>query len=471
MDDGRTPTIGSRWTALPSLAAISLLALALAGHGCADYSAGELEDDDSAAGDDDMAGDDDSVSDDDTGDDDTGDDDTVQDTGPCGDGSWGDVPLDEGELIVVTVDGSQSGNGTLAAPYDTLDTALAAARALGDPATIALGPGSHAAAAELTEVAGDFTDQGLIIAGCSPAETKLVAADPAQPAIAVRAVDDVTLTSLTIEGGRPAVLIHDGAGAGAPIVLSGVEVQYAVGAGIVVDDILGGDSAAALTDVEVSGTTLDDGAGGWGISVQRARATIEGGRVASTTGVGIFGHLAEVQIDGTTVESIAADGDGRLGRGVHLQMMSSGSVRNATVSGCADAGIYVHMGMGLTLESNVVTGSTGAALPDVAETSGDGIVVTMGDEAFSPEYFQTTLLGNTASDNARAGILIDGAWTHLTGNGGTDNIFDPGGWGIVVQDQSVVEGTDSVFDVDADPMVDPVMVDAGELNWMQVGGS
>jgi Right handed beta helix region len=453
------------WVALTLIAmALALVAL---GFGCADMSLSE-GDDDSAYGDDDMAGDDDG-SDDDSGDDDSGDDDTDDDQGPCGDNTWGEIPM-EGDLILVMEGGSALGDGTLTAPLDTLANAIAAARDKGDPSTIALGPGSFPAAVELTEVAGDFTDRGLVIAGCSPAESKIVAADPAQPAIAVRAVDDVTLTGVTVEGGRPAIAISDHAGADTPIVLESVVVQYASGVGIVIDDIQSGDTTASLTNVEFSGTTVVDGNFGWGISVQRASASITGGRVHGVTGVGVFGHLADLQLDGTTIDTVATDAAGQLGRGVHLQLMSTGSVRNLVVNGCADAGIYVHMGMDLTLESNDVDGTLAAGIPDSAATSGDGIVVTMGDETFSPEFFQTTLLGNDASAGARAGILIDGAWAELVGNTGVNNVFDPGAWGIVVQNSSVVGGSDSVYDIDTDPMQDPLEINTHELNWMQVGG-
>jgi Right handed beta helix region len=456
-----------RMTPWATLAALLILAGLL---GCP--AAGDYDDDDGGpAGDDDDASDDDAGDDDggddDVGDDDAGDDDTA-DTGPCGDGTWGQIPQ-SGTILVVDDGAGSGGDGSLSNPFGTLEEAVDHARTINGEVVIGLAPGNYETNLELSTVSGQWSDDGLTVAGCSVEEVKLHPADVALPTVAVRGAEEITLRAFLVEGGDPGIVVADGSGTESPIRLEGLVVSLANRAGIVIDDTGQGDTSAVLSAVEVVDTVPVGGEFGWGIAVQHANATITGGRVAGVTQVGLFGHLAKLAVDGLEIDGVTVDDAGAYGRGVHLQLLCTGMVRNSTIDGCADAGIYVHTGIAVTLESNDVRNTQPAAIPDLAEQSGDGIVVTMGDEGFQPELFPAYLLGNTAEFNGRAGIVIDGVYAELVGNNSSNNVFDPGAWGIIAQNAAIIEvGGDSYYDMDADINTPSVELNTDELDWIQV---
>jgi len=462
----RPITSHRRTTPWATLAALLLIAGLI---GCP--SAGDYGDDDTAppdddGDDDDTAGDDD-VSDDDVGDDDMGDDDT-EDSGPCGDGTWGQIPQ-SGTVLLVDDNAGAGGDGSLSSPFGSIEEAVDHARTINDAVVIGIAPGSYETNLELSTVAGQWSDDGLTVAGCSVEEVKLYPADVALPTVAVRAAEEITLRAFLVEGGDPGIVIADGAGAESPIRLEGLVVSLAHRAGVVIDDTGHGDTTAVVSAVEVVDSVPVGGAFGWGIAVQHASATITGGSIAGVTQVGLFGHLADLAVDGLEIDGVAVDDAGAYGRGVHLQLLSTGMVRNSTVDGCSDAGIYVHTGIAVTLESNDVRNTLPAAIPGQAEQSGDGIVVTMGDEGFQPELFPSYLLGNNAEFNGRAGIVIDGVYAELVGNTAPNNVFDPGAWGIIVQNAAVIDmGGDSYYDMDADINTPSVELNTDELDWIQV---
>ncbi len=455
-------------TVARGLASLAGLLLVLAwGLGCpapGDDDDGPWTDDDDAA-DDDAA--DDDLGDDDAADDDVGDDDSNE-GGPCGDGTWGQIPT-TGDVLLVAAGGSAGGDGSLTNPFATLEEAVEAAREINDPVVIGIAPGDYPTNLLLTVEDGQFSDSGLTIAGCAVDEVKLSPEDPSEPTVAVRGADQVTLRAFLVEGGDPGIVIADSAGAEDPVRLEGLAVRYADRAGIVIDDQGHGETSAVLSGVTVEDTVPTRGSFGWGIAVQHAQATITGGSVSGTTQVGIFGHLADLVVDGVAIDDVAVDPDGAYGRGIHLQMLCTGMVRNTAIDSCADAGLWVHTGLGITLESNVVENTVPAVVPGPGTATGDGIVVTMGDEGFQPELCPATLLGNTAGSNGRSGIVIDGVWAELVGNAAPNNIFDPGGWGIVIQNAAVIgPGGDDFLDLDASIDHDPLELNISELDWIQV---
>lgn len=396
------------------------------------------------------ATDDDDASDDAT-DDDTGDDDSEEIAPPCAGESWGLIdPAGVEAAIHVRASGSDDGDGSLEAPLLTLGAAVELARQR-DAADrrIAVGPGTFPANLDLeAEDLDGKGDDGLVIEGCSIDETIVEAADGARPVLRATEAADLRLEGMTLQGGRRTLWFWGGATASIETVL----VTGGSRQGIIIE---GGDTllpdepttTVELTEVEVRDVVTEsggDGDVGYGIYVASAVLEMTGGGVKDCGVVGIYGHQAEMTLTGVAVTGTAADGDGYLGRGIHLQELSEAVLTDCTLEGNADAGLFSLRSLWVELDGLTVDATTAAELPDDPGQSGDGIVLTVGDQALDPALLVCTLADNEVTASARSGILIEGVSADLQGNvAGADNGLSVGGTAILVQGDSIVTGTDA----------------------------
>jgi hypothetical protein len=380
--------------------------------------------------------------------DDTGTPDSVPETGetgvappPCGDGTWGAIT--DPELAVhVRADGSDDGDGSLAAPLATVEAALALTRARTEDKRIAVGPGTFPTNVTLASDLGDgTTDDGTAIQGCSSAETILEAAESSEPVVRVSGAAGVAVEGLCSRGGTRGIMVWSAAS----VTLSAVVVDGARGAGLVVN---GNGTAATLTDVEVWGTEPFSGGGnGYGIAMQEgALVSMTGGGAWENTGVGILvSDVEEVSFDGIVVEGTQPDDDGYYGRGLQVQDFAlSVSIVGSTFSGNHDAGIFALTALSLALEGSTVEGTLAGALPESEDDSGDGVVITRGEDNLKPSDYVATLDGNTVTGSDRAGIVLDGVFATVSGNALSDNGFSLDGTSIVSQGPADVHGDDTV---------------------------
>jgi hypothetical protein len=390
------------------------------------------------------ANDDDNAADDDAADDDAADDDSDVD-GPCSDG-WGfiDDPFD---AVHVRQDGDDAaGDGTIGAPLATVPAALLTTRESGQAKTIAIGPGVFGANLWLHDDTvdahgNDATDNGLAIEGCGVDETTLVPIDAGESVFNVNGAADVRLAGFAVDGGNQSLWLKSGTVAA----IESVTIRNAIDNGLLVS----GSATVVMADRVVVEDTLRDmhvgePEGGEGILVNQATMTISMSEVHRSVSSGILVEFGEVYLDGVTVEDTLPDEDGRYGRGIMVVDQSIVELRDCSLSGNHDAGIWSDSSLWLLVEDCQIAGTVAGGH---GEPTGDGIVITQGGLGYDPGSFTNTVTGTNCTNSARAGIIVDGVAVELSGNvAGGDNGLSDDGVSIYVQNLddagAFVSGTD-----------------------------
>ena len=415
----------------------------------------------SSEGDDDSAIDDDDAADDDAtdDDDDTGDDDDSSEPGapPCASGDWGAI-TDPDNSVHVRVDGSdEDGDGTAANPLATMQAALDVTREREDHKRIAVGPGVFetflAIQLDPEDADPDNTDSGLSIEGCSEDETILVPLDQAAPVVFVHQATDVRLSGFTIDGGRRALLIWDGAS----VDLDFVAVKNSARIGI----LFGGwETIVAASHLTVEDTQLEiDDYGveyGYGIAIQEATVELTDSSVSGSHRVGILVDGAPASLERVLVDGTQPGTDGSLGRGIQIQNVSNAQLIDLDIGSItpnSDAGLFSQSTLWLQVENTRVY-STAAADFEVGGTPcsgeacpGDGIVVNQGGEGNDPAVYSNYLYDNVVDGAVRAGIVVESVVADVDGNqttgcGVTDDLT---GESIFVQGDVETDAGDPVI--------------------------
>ena len=371
---------------------------------------------------------------------------------PC-DGVWGTAPA-SGRLHVDAA-AAPGGDGSLGAPLTELWTpggaADSALERLAGEGSIAVASGSYDAGFLL-----DAAHAGLELTGCGADETTLLGVvevlpngDPGDllPVAQVTGAgaDDVLIRDLTLSAGRRNLVIHGGAGAGGAVVVQDVMVDTASRAGVVVDGVA---TVAELVGVTVTAVTPEDDIG-WGIAVQTglpagssaaAPTVLTDVTVSDATGVGVLVDAGFIEVAGLSVTN-TLDVDGALGRGVQVQGFSSGCLEDVVSSGNTDAALFLSApgrdGAALEVVGGTFTGTLAGALPNTAETSGDGIVVTDAGGGFGAGAYLATFEDTVASAVPRAGLLAEAVTIQV----GPNNVFGKGTvLPFATQGDAVVEG-------------------------------
>lgn len=368
---------------------------------------------------------------------------TATDVTPvCADGTWGNLP-DAASAVHVAEDGDDTAAGTAAAPVATLDQALLLTREKGGPRTIFVGPGTWSVNLNLAHSVEDSSDDGLGIYGCGPDETTLEADTRTDPVVKVSQVADFVLDGVTVSGGRRGVWIWQGATA----TLNDLVVDGSTRTGIIVDGSETFTSASHVTVqnvvAEASGSGTDIG---YGIAVQMGTLEISDSVVTGATGVGILAHFASLSASSVEVTGTQVDRSGYFGRGIQLQELAQGTLTDVTLADNADAAVFALRSLSTVLSGVTITGTAAAALPSTASTSGtgDGVVISQGDENYDPKLFVATIDDNSITGSARAGVVLEGVTvSSCTGNTVTGNGYPgDGGAEIIVQDGAVMPDPD-----------------------------
>ena len=375
----------------------------------------------------------------DSGSGDTGEPDAVS---PCADGSWGGL-TDPALAIHVRIGGDDAADGSANHPVATLEQALALTRVAGAPKGIFIGPGSWTTNLSLAADAGDGTsDNDLSVLGCSAGEVNLQPLDTTLPIIKVSAVQNAMIDGLTLENGRRALWVWQGA----QVAVSRLEIMGSSRVGFVID---GSDTIVNATEVNVSNTASDGGDLGYGISVHYGTLQMSGGGVMNAEQIGILVDFGHAEFDAVTVQGVTADETGLLGRGIQLQDLSDGNISATSILDASDAGLFVLRPNEVVLSELSISSTSEGAIPGIEDTSGDGIVVTRGASNVAPSTFLINLTANDASACARAGYVLSGVQVNaLEGNTWSGNGFSDGN--IVVQDSAIIaSGTDPIYDIEA----------------------
>lgn len=359
--------------------------------------------------------------------------DTADASGPCAGGSWGWIEAPE-DAVHVSPDGT--GDGSSGAPMASLDAALDLARAEARP--IALWPGEYATNLSLqASPAAGGTDAGLTVAGCGADELVLTPSDATLPIVLVTEATGVRLAGATLRGGRRALVAWSGAG----LDVEAVSVEEPEVLGIAID---GSDTIVTLTDTEVRDVVAEDGVG-YGVQVTGGELAMQGGGVTGATTAGILVDFATFSLDDVSVEDTSSNPDGAYGRGVQVQSQSYGSITASSFARNADAAVFSSTTWNLLVEGVTVTDTAAALDPDSFATTGDGLVVTGGDDGLDPATLLVTLTDNVVTGSARAGIVVAGVAAAIDGNDTAGNGASAGdGTSIWSQQGALASGTDAI---------------------------
>ena len=351
--------------------------------------------------------------------------DPPQVAGPCSP-AWDDLPTDA--LYVDQTTGS-GGDGTAAAPFEDVGSALDAARATG-ARTIAIAAGDYSPDAGRRTVAlgSVWADDDLALVGCGVDDTTLVVimapplggdpGDPDELQVGVEIsglVQGLVVRDLTVRGGLPAIIVREGAGSEREIVLRRVRVEEADRNGVVISGL---DTQALLEDVQVEEVTpLPGGLLGYGIAVQAGGSvwdqptgviSIVGGSIRDAYRVGLLVDRSNVDVLDLVVEDTQPD-EGMLGRGIQIQNNAVAVLTSVVSTRNSDAAVFLHMPLDVTLDGCTLSETARGTIPGHEdEPSGDGLSVTRGPPSSTSLPWTVTLIDNVFADNGRAGAIVEG---------------------------------------------------------------
>ena len=354
----------------------------------------------------------------------------------CADGTWSGWDSPDGLVFVDPAGSDTTGDGSLVAPYQTLQQALRGTMGEGE-IHIALGAGTYQGPVSLLQGPGGVS---LTVQGCGPDETAFThdLGQSAAADIAIAGSTPVTLARLRIED-------PDGAGVvvrkGANATVEHVRITGARGTGVAA---IGEGTRATFRDVAIldgrGGHTLR----GWGVLGTHAQLTLEDVTVQSVTSMGVYQRGGTLDATRLSVQGTAATGQGRRGFGIHAF--------EAEKVGLTDCQVQEVYGAGVLLV-NVPTAALTRVQVDQVQANetggGDGILLA---RRFWEGPLSATLTDNTVTRAARMGIALAGVDATLSGNtAGADNGTVVDGRSLFSDGVGVVAG-DAVaaFDRDTD---------------------
>lgn len=348
--------------------------------------------------------------------------------GPC-EAVWGPVP--SGGRLYVDSAADAGGDGSLNAPFRTLEDALGTGDAAVDAPEAARSSGVRSIALADGDYAGHFLlsgdtdawqDSGLEVVGCGEGTAfdgvveSVDGVDVLQPVFDItgESTSAISIRDLLIRGGRRPITIRGGAGADGAIGVHRVTVRDAVRVGVLVDGLL---TRAELIDVTVDGVDVEGGIG-WGVAVQTRAwvsdelagpTVLDRLTVGGASGVGVLVDGGWVDFNGCDVSGTAAV-EGVLGRGIQLQNRSAGVLADVESDGNGDAALFIHKPGRDAGPVEVVRGrfsGTAASQTPDGGVAADGIVIGQGADQQPVGTFQVTLSAVSIEGNPRANLLAD----------------------------------------------------------------
>ncbi|WP_437683472.1 hypothetical protein [Sorangium sp. So ce131] len=183
---------------------------------------------------------------------------------PCGEGRWGDAPIDEATLFVDAAYAGQDSDGSEARPYASLRFAIERAILRADAGSlIAVAAGSYAEAVtiegkpfrlwgrcpELVEIVGPPMEAALTVGrGASGTEIRGLALRGQEIGLAVDSATDVVVERVWVHETGDVGILASGVSTATRLTVRGSLVEHAAGAAVAVGD----------ADVTLEGTVLRD---------------------------------------------------------------------------------------------------------------------------------------------------------------------------------------------------------------------
>jgi hypothetical protein len=343
--------------------------------------------------------------------------------------------------------GSTGGDGSEAAPFGTIEEALAG---VSGPVTLALAAGTYAS----SPLPSDVEIQGVC------AERVTITGTIDAPALVVRPGARLSLEGVTLTPASVGVLV------GGELTVRRVAILGAATAGI---GLIGG-----VLDAErvlVRDTRLADADDfGRGVSVETdARASLRHVVIEGSRESGLAVANATVEADDLAIRRTSPDGGGGLGVGMRLFERATAVIRHAALEDAVEAGIRVEAGSELTLEDSVIRDVRSSE----SLANGRGIFVreslahvrrTLIERASGAAIFATTGTTLDATDVVLADTVVSGNFA--AGLGVIDSdvvaervaVMDAAWIGIVVNGASATLTASDVIV----RRVEPTAVDLGE---------
>ena len=302
-----------------------------------------------------------------------------RDVAPCGEGTWGLIPV---EASTQYVDASHVGasDGSAAQPWVTVQAGVDAAAA---GAVVAIAAGSYAESVEI--------EKSVRLWGRCPSLVSIDGIDPSGAAVFVRAAGD-------------GAEVHD-------LALSGAGMGLAV---------LGGEQIVAdqlwLHDTDRWGIAVgDDGP---------ASVTVSRTLVESATEMGIFDSAAQVAVHQSVVRSTRPAG-AAMGRGVAAQVHSETlararlEIRASVIESSQHAGVFVG-GSDAHIEATVVRGTLAAQASEGGR--GDGISVRQSEDGTVRS--SATIRSCLVEQNTSFGVSVRGSDVEIDASAIRDTLPD-----------------------------------------------
>ncbi|RLB56456.1 MAG: hypothetical protein DRI90_18685 [Deltaproteobacteria bacterium] len=350
----------------------------------------------------------------------------------CGQGRWGDIPVQPGTLYVDAAY-SGSGDGSASQPFTTIGAAVDAAT---DGALIAVAAGTYAEDVML--------HKPVRLWGVCPQHVVLVGAGANLGALEIRpGGSGAEVRGLAITGDNDAAVAISGA---KDVALAQLWVHDAAGHGLHVEDALGPTSVTversliednhdfgvfvAGSEATLAGLVVRDThpqqsnqQGGRGISIQSGAATGAPARVVATGSVVERNHTVGVLVIGSEAtlaglvirDTQPQQSDQQFGRGVHIQPASaSGAAASVSITGSVvehshEVGVFV-MSSEATFAGLVVRDT----LPRQSDQQfGRGITIQRDFATGTPA--SATITGSLVEQSHEIGVVVSGSEATLAG--------------------------------------------------------
>lgn len=337
---------------------------------------------------------------------------------PCPAGDYAEGAT--GVVLRVLAGAPPGGDGSEAAPFDTLANAITAAPA---GATILLSKGTHAAAA--------IIGKSLEIRGACAAETVLVAPPPppAAPDTAALSVGTgtVTLADFTLTGARLGLRA-----AGGTTAVRGVHFDDLWGAAVVVDSAI-----LSLSDAAVTRTRLySNGERGFALlALDGSEVTVERAYLAANHQQAVRAEGSSISLVDTIIAGTEPMASGTAGQAIVVTDGGRVTAERALLTGNTEASVVVIGQDGLVSLTDAVVRDTRPRPLD--GQTGVGAIVIVGDLEVTRVRFEGNLRGGVAAQSPAARCRIADSLVQGCPEGAGIGVYYGGD---CVVERTVVEG-------------------------------
>lgn len=352
----------------------------------------------------------------------------------CGDGSWGDIPV---EVDTQHVDPSYAGgasDGSPSQPWTTIQQGIDAAPS---GAIVAVAAGTYAEDVSLAskpvrlwgrcpamvEVAGAGVEFSSLFvgAGASGAEIHQLAITGSGAGLAMSDASAVLFDRLWIHSTGHLALDVEGFFGETSAVLQHSLIESSLALGVL---LVGAEltvESSVIRAIRQPSTGPFAGQFGFGVAVEDdsqmgrdASFTMRGSVLEDTVGAGVFVMGATAILEATVVRGTLPDGDGELGRGIVIEAndlsdkIAHAALDQAVIADNHELGVFVGGGS-LSLDATVVRGTQ----PDGQGYFGRGVNIQ--PAAFGAEPTTATISSSLLSDNRDVGLFVSGAEVQADG--------------------------------------------------------